>query len=175
MWAARWNKKDVPTRERQKWARCVHNHNAPAWGTNVVTKRGPPLWCKPNHFSRVTMAPSAKKEKKKKFFLTSNWFISHYGHFKRTGHGWLRWSLTKPRTCTEAEFWGASLSHQQQLGVRFFAAAQRQARNGDIKSNTEKTGCHIFNFALITNAVAVYSGTFASLLLSTRGWHASPL
>lgn len=61
------------------------------------------------------------------------------------------------------------------IGYALFAAVRCQSRNGDVKSSTEKTGCHIFNFALITNAVAVYSGTFASLLLSTRGWHAFPL
>lgn len=67
------------------------------------------------------------------------------------------------------------------MGCALLAAVQCQSRNGDIQSSTEKTGCHIFNFALVTNALAltnalaVYSGTFASLLLGTRDLHAFPL
>lgn len=170
-----WSIKNVPAKERQNHAWCVHHHNAPAWGTNGRIKCAPTLCCKPNHFSWVTMAPSGKR-KKKKFFLMRNWFISHYNHFKRTGRGWFQRSLTKPCTFKEPEFWGEEiLIPPPAIACALLAAVQRQSRNGDVKSNTEKTVCHIFNFALITNAVAVYSDTFASLLLSMRGWHAFPL
>lgn len=105
MWVALW-KKDVSTAERQNWAWCVHHHNAPARGTNGRIKCAPTLCCKPNHFSWATIAPSGKRKKKKKFFLTRNWFISHYNHFKRTGCGWFQRSLTEPCTFKEPEFWG---------------------------------------------------------------------
>lgn len=169
-------RKDVPTEERQNRAWGVRHRNAPAWGTNGRIKCAPTLCCKPNHFSWATMAPSGKREKKReKFFLTRNWFISHYSHFKRTGHSWFQRSLTKPHTFKGCEFWGEILIPPTAMGCALLAAVQCQSRNGDIQSSTEKTGWHIFNFALITNALAVYSGTFASLLLGTRDLHAFPL
>lgn len=86
-----------------------HKHNAPVRGTHIATKRDPTLGCKPDPFSQVTMALSGEKKKEKlKFFLMSNWFISHYHHFNRTGHCCFRWALTKPHTFHEPKFWAHS-------------------------------------------------------------------
>lgn len=112
-------RKDVPTEERQNQPWGLHHCNAPAWGTNGRIKCAPTLCCKPNHFSRATMVPSGKRGKKK-FFLTRNWFISPYSHFKGTGHSWFQQSLTKPHTFKGCEFWGGSLSHQQWWDVHFW-------------------------------------------------------
>lgn len=115
-WAAP-SQKDARAEER-------HKHHAPVRGTRVATKRGPTLRCKPDHFSWVTMAPSGKKEKKNNQVM-SNWFISHDDHFKRTGHCWFWWALTKPHAFHEPQFWAHAdptnsneMSVLQQRGVR---------------------------------------------------------
>lgn len=164
-WAAP-SQKDARAEER-------HKHHAPVRGTRVATKRGPTLRCKPDHFSWVTMAPSGKKEKKKQP-SNEQLIYKSWRPFQKDRSLLVLVSINKATRFPWAPVLGACWSHQQQWD-ECSAAAQCQERNGDIKSNTEKTGCHILNFALITNAVAVYSGTFASLLLSTRGWHAFPL
>lgn len=134
-----------------------------------------PYVANPIIFHRQQWHLREKGKEKRKFFLTRNWFISHYIHFKRTGRSWFQQSLTKPHTFKGCEFWGGILIPPTAMGCALLATVQCQSRNRDIQSSTEKTSCHILNFALITNALAVYSGTFASLLLGTRDLHAFPL